>query len=153
VTFDDTVIKSSADKLRRLGDGGVVVGFAGGVADALTLFDRFEEKLRAHPKDVRRAAVELAKDWRLDRALRRLEALLVTATKKGLYLISGSGDVIEPDDGVLAVGSGASYATAAARALLRNCKSMSAAEIVTESLSIASEICVYTNNQIRIIEL
>ncbi|MDP8205962.1 MAG: ATP-dependent protease subunit HslV [Candidatus Electryonea clarkiae] len=153
VTLDDTVIKTSADKLRELGDGKVVVGFAGGAADALTLFDRFEDKLKAYPKDVRRAAVELAKDWRLDRALRRLEALLVAATKKNLFLIGGNGDIIEPDDGVLAVGSGAPYATAAARALIRHCPKMSAGDIVSESLKIASEICIYTNEQIRIIEL
>ncbi|MBZ0263790.1 ATP-dependent protease subunit HslV [bacterium] len=153
VTFDDTVLKGSADKLRTLGDGKVVVGFAGGVADALTLFDRFEEKIKAYPTDVRRAAVELAKDWRMDRALRRLEALLAVASKKSLFLISGQGDVIEPDDDIIAVGSGASYATAAARALMRNNKGMDAEKIVMESLFIASEICVYTNDQIRVISL
>ncbi|MFC2170855.1 ATP-dependent protease subunit HslV [Calditrichota bacterium] len=153
VTFDDTVIKAGADKLRELNEGKVVVGFAGGAADALTLFDRFEEKLRAHPKDLRRAAVELAKDWRLDRALRRLEALLIAITKKELFLIGGNGDVIEPDDGVLAVGSGASFATASARALIRHDKNMTAADIVGESLKIAAEICIYTNDKIRIIEL
>jgi len=153
VTFDDTVMKATADKLRTIDNGRVVVGFAGGVADALTLFDRFEEKLKIHPKDIRRAAVELAKDWRLDRALRRLEALLVVATKRELFLISGQGDVIEPDDGVLAIGSGAPYATSAARALTRHNKGMSADEIVTESLRIASEICVYTNDHIQVIKL
>ncbi len=153
VTFDETIIKASADKLRKLGSGNVVVGFAGSVADALTLFDRFEEKLRAHPQDVRRAAVELAKDWRMERALRRLEALLVAATRKNLFLIGGSGDVIEPDNGILAVGSGAPYATAAARALVSHAKDMSAVEIVAESLKIAADICVYTNNEIRVIEL
>ncbi len=153
VTFDDTIMKSSADKLRELSDLGVAVGFAGSVADALTLFDRFEEKLRSFPKDVRRAAVELAKEWRTDRTLHRLEAMLVAATKKHLFLISGQGDVIEPDDGVLAVGSGANYATSAARALQRHAKEMSAAQIAEESLKIAAEICVYTNDQIRVIEL
>lgn len=153
VSFDDTIIKAGADKLRSLADGKVVVGFAGGVADALTLFDRFEEKLRAHPRDTRRAAVELAKDWRTDRALRRLESLLVVATKKELLLISGQGDVIEPDDGVLSVGSGAPYATSAARALTRHNKQMSAVKVVREALKIASEICVYTNDRFEVIEL
>ncbi len=153
VTFDDTVMKATADKLRTLGDGKVAVGFAGGVADALTLFDRFDEKLRSYPKDIRRAAVELAKDWRTDRALRRLEAMLVVATKRDLFLISGQGDVIEPDDGVLSVGSGSAYATSAARALTRHGKAMDAEAIVTESLRIAAEICVYTNDQIQVIAL
>ncbi len=154
VSFDDTILKATASKLRTLGDGKVAVGFAGGVADALTLFDRFDEKLRAYPKEIRRAAVELAKDWRTDRALRRLEAMLVAATKKELFLISGQGDVIEPDDGVLAVGSGGAYATAAARALIRHGNSkMTAEEIVRESLQIASEICVFTNDQIEVINL
>ncbi|MBS1261196.1 MAG: ATP-dependent protease subunit ClpQ [Calditrichaeota bacterium] len=154
VSFDDTILKASASKLRTLGDGKVAVGFAGGVADALTLFDRFDEKLRAYPRDVRRAAVELAKDWRTDRALRRLEAMLVAATKKELFLLSGQGDVIEPDDGVLAVGSGAPYATAAARALIRHgAGKMDAETVVRESLRIAAEICVYTNEQIEVITL
>jgi ATP-dependent HslUV protease subunit HslV len=153
VSFNDTIMKAGADKLRTLAEGRVVVGFAGGVADALTLFDRFEEKLRAHPRDTRRAAVELAKDWRTDKALRKLESLLVVATRKELLLISGQGDVIEPDDGVLAVGSGASYATAAARALTRNGKPMSAEKLVRESLKIASEICVYTNDRFEVVEL
>ncbi len=153
VSFDDTVLKAKADKLRPLADGRVVVGFAGAVADALTLFDRFEEKLRAHPKDVRRAAVELAKEWRMDRALRRLEAVLVAATKKHLFLISGQGDVIEPDDGVLAVGSGGNYATAAARALVRHAKEMSAEQIVEESLHIAADICVFTNHELQVVTL
>ncbi len=153
VTFDDTIIKGGADKLRELNGGNVVVGFAGGVADALTLFDRFEEKLRAYPKDVRRAAVELAKDWRLDRALRRLEALLIAVTKKELFLISGNGDVIEPDDGLLAIGSGAPYATAAARALVDHAKDLTAVDIVTESLRITSDICIYTNSNLKVIEL
>lgn len=153
VTFDDTVIKSGADKLRIVLEGQVVVGFAGGVADALTLFDRFEEKLREHPRDLQRAAVELAKEWRLDRALRRLEALLVVASKKKLFLISGQGDVIEPDDDILAVGSGSTYAIAAARALKRFAKTLNAGEIVQESLKIASEICIYTNDSIKVIEL
>ncbi len=153
VTFDETVIKGGADKLRELNGGNVVVGFAGGVADALTLFDRFEEKLRAYPKDVRRAAVELAKDWRLDRGLRRLDSLLVAATKKELFLISGQGDVIEPDDGVLAVGSGAPYATAAARALIAHAKDLSADEIVLESLKITADICIYTNSNLKVVAL
>ncbi len=153
VTFDDTVIKSTADKLRSLADGKVIVGFAGGVADALTLFDRFEEKLKEHPRDMRRAAVELAKEWRMDRALRRLEALLVAISKKELFLLSGQGDVIEPDDDIIAIGSGASYATAAARALMRHTKEMDAEKIVTEALNIAAEICVYTNENIRVVTL
>ena len=153
VTIEDTILKSRADKLRSLADRRVVVGFAGGVADALTLFDRFEEKLKAHPKDARRAAVELAKEWRTDRALRRLEALLIAATKKELFLISGDGDVIEPDDGVIAIGSGAAYATAAARALLRFAKQMDAEQIVKESLAITSEICIYTNRENQVVTL
>ncbi len=154
VSFDDTILKASASKLRTLADGKVAVGFAGGVADALTLFDRFDEKLRAYPKDVRRAAVELAKDWRTDRALRRLEAMLIAATKRELFLISGQGDVIEPDDGVLAVGSGGAYATSAARALIRHGNGkMTAERIVQESLTIAAEICVFTNDNIEVISL
>jgi ATP-dependent HslUV protease subunit HslV len=151
VTFDETVMKGTANKLRELADGKVVVGFAGGVADALTLFDRFEEKLKAYPRDLRRPAVELAKDWRLDRALRRLEALLIAVTRKELIMISGQGDVIEADDDILSIGSGAPYATAAARALVRHNKDMSAEEIVRESLQIAAEICVYTNENIQVI--
>lgn len=153
VSFDDTVLKATADKLRLLAGGKVAVGFAGGVADALTLFDRFEEKIKAHPRDVRRAAVELAKDWRTDRALRRLEAMLVAATRKELFLISGQGDVIEPDDAVLSVGSGSGYATSAARALIRHGKDMDSEAIVTESLKIAAEICVFTNDNIQVINL
>jgi ATP-dependent HslUV protease, peptidase subunit HslV len=153
VSFDETIMKGTADKLRTLADGKVVVGFAGGVADALTLFDRFEDKLREYPKDVRRSAVELAKEWRMDRALRRLEALLVVATKKDIFLISGQGDVIEPDDGVLAIGSGSTYATSSARALTRHAKALDAETIVRESLLIASEICVYTNDKLRVITL
>lgn len=151
VTFDDTVIKSGADKLRKIADGKVIVGFAGGVADALTLFDRFEEKLKTYPKEIRRAAVELAKEWRTDRALRRLEALLIAVSRRNLFLISGQGDVIEPDDGVLAIGSGSTYATAAARALIRNGNGdLTAEKIVSESLKIASEICIYTNSNIQV---
>jgi len=150
VSFDDTIMKAGADKLRTLADGKVVVGFAGGVADALTLFDRFEEKLRSYPRDTRRAAVELAKEWRTDRALRRLESLLVVATRKELLLLSGQGDVIEPDDGVLSVGSGSPYATASARALIRHAKGMDAEKIVRESLGIAAEICVFTNDRLHV---
>lgn len=153
VTFDETVMKAGADKLRVMNGGAYIVGFAGGAADALALLDRFEEKLRAHPKDLRRAAVELAKDWRLDRAMSRLEALMVTVSRREMFLVSGQGDVIEPDDGILGIGSGSSYAIAAARAMIRHAKDLDAESIVRESLDIASEICIYTNSSIRVISL
>ncbi len=153
VTFgSNTVIKRNACKVRRLYDGKILVGFAGSVADAFTLFDKFETKLESYNGNVRRAAVELAKEWRTDRVLRRLEALLIAASPEDLMIISGTGEVIEPDDNVAAVGSGSSYAIAAARALVTHTE-LSPAEIVRESLRIASEICVYTNNEITVEEL
>ena len=153
VTFgNNTVIKKNACKVRKLYDGKIIVGFAGSVADAFTLFDKFETKLESYNGNVRRAAVELAKEWRTDRILRKLEALLIAASTDDLMVISGTGEVIEPDDDVASVGSGSSYAIAAARALVGH-TDLSPAEIVTESLKIASDICVYTNNEITIEEL
>jgi ATP-dependent HslUV protease subunit HslV len=152
VTVGDTVMKQTAEKVRRVAKGRAVVGFAGGVADALGLMERLEAKLEAHPGNVRRAAVELARDWRTDRILRRLEAMLLVGDGESLLLVSGNGDVIEPDDGIAAIGSGGSYALAAARSLARH-SSLSAEEIVRESLQIASEICIYTNDSIQVVTL
>lgn len=150
VTLADTVLKGSAVKTRRLQEGQVLAGFAGSVADAMTLFDRFEAKLGEHAT-LKRAAVELAKDWRTDRYLRRLEAMLVCADAEALLLVSGSGEVFEPDDDCIAVGSGGNFAIAAARALLRHGpEKMTAEEIVREALSIAAELCVYTNSNISV---
>ncbi|MBC7173755.1 MAG: ATP-dependent protease subunit HslV [Polyangiaceae bacterium] len=152
VSLGQTVMKSGARKVRRLDEGRVLAGFAGASADAFTLLERFEAKLKDHRHGLARAAVELAKDWRTDRYLRRLEAMLVVMDKKDLLLVSGTGDVIEPDEGVIAIGSGGSYALSAARALFRNTE-LSAPDIARESLRIASEICVYTNDQIIVEEL
>src|SRR5438552_609843 len=152
VTLGDTVMKSNANKVRTLKGGKILAGFAGASADAFTLFEKFEEKLERYPGNMPRAAVELAKDWRSDRVLRRLEALLVVADKDHGYVISGSGELIEPDDGVLAIGSGGNYALAAARALLQQ-STLSPKEIVQRSLEIAAEICVYTNTHITILKL
>ena len=151
VTVGDTVMKATANKVRAIGDGKLLAGFAGSAADALTLFEKFEEKLQRYPGNVPRAAVELAKDWRSDRVLRRLEALLVVADRAHGFVISGTGELIEPDDGILAIGSGGSYALAAARALAAN-TAMSPAEIVRQSLTIAGEICIYTNTNITVLE-
>ncbi len=152
VTIGDTVMKANANKVRTLKGGRILAGFAGAAADAFTLFEKFEEKLERYPGNLPRAAVELAKDWRSDRVLRRLEALLVVADKEHGYVISGSGELIEPDDSVLAIGSGGTYALAAARALLRS-SDLPAQEIVKQSLEIAAEICVFTNAHITILEL
>jgi len=152
VTVGDTVMKANANKVRTLKGGKILAGFAGAAADAFTLFDKFEEKLERYPTNLPRAAVELAKDWRSDRVRRRLEALLVVADKEHGYVISGSGELIEPDDGILAIGSGGSYALAAARALLKDTK-LSPVEIVQKALEIAAEICVYTNTNITVLEL
>ena len=149
VTYGDVVMKHGARKIRVLADGRVVAGFAGAVADALTLIEKFEQQLRSTDENLIRAAVELAKEWRTDRYLRRLEAQLIIADNEHLLVISGEGDVLEPDDGIVAIGSGGSYATAAARALLRNTE-MSAEEIVKASMEITSELCIYTNNHILI---
>ena len=151
VTVGETVMKSKANKVRVIGDGKLLAGFAGSAADALTLFEKFEEKLQRYPGNVPRAAVELAKDWRSDRVLRRLEALLVVASPQHGFVISGNGELIEPDDGILAIGSGGSYALAAARALATNTE-LSAGDIVRKSLEIAGEICVYTNTNITVLE-
>lgn len=153
VSLGQTVIKRGARKVRRLYNDRVLSGFAGSTADALTLFDKFEAKLQEFNGSLRRAAVELAKDWRTDRMLRRLEAMLVVADKESSLLISGSGDVIEPDDGVLAIGSGGNFALAAARALVRNAPDLSARQIAEAAMKTAAEICVYTNEQFVFEEL
>ena len=152
VSLGQTVMKGQARKVRRIAEGKVVAGFAGATADAFTLLDRFEEKLKEHRGSLLRSAVELAKDWRTDRYLRRLEAMLVVMNAESTLLISGTGDVIEPDEGVIAIGSGGSYALAAARALMRN-TDFPAAEIARRSLEIAAEICIYTNNEIIVEEM
>ena len=151
VTQGDTVMKARAQKVRTLAGGRVVAGFAGATADAFTLFDKFEEKLERYSGNLPRAAVELAREWRSDRVLRRLEALLIVADVHNGFLLSGTGDVIEPDDGIVAIGSGGSYALAAARALVANTQ-LAPVEIVRKSLEIAGEICVYTNTNITLLE-
>ena len=149
ITFGESVImKGSARKLRRIYDNQVIVGFAGSVADAITLSEMFEEKLRTHNGQLTRAAVEVAKQWRTDRTLQKLEALLIVMNEEQLLMVSGTGEVIEPDDGVLTIGSGGNYALAAARALVRQDTPLTAAEIAKEALTIASQIDVYTNDQI-----
>lgn len=145
----NTVMKHHANKIKKLYDGNVVVGFAGAVADAFTLFAKFEEKLKQANGNLTKAAVDVAREWRTDRVLRNLEALLLVADREKMFIISGTGEVIEPDDGIAAIGSGGSYAMAAARALARHTQ-MSAAEIVHEALTIAAEICIYTNNEITV---
>ena len=152
VTIGDTVMKGQSVKVRSLKGGKVLAGFAGSVADALTLYEKFEEKLERYPGNLPRASVELAKDWRSDRILRRLDALLVVADREHSFLLSGSGELIEPDDGIVAVGSGGNYALAAARALL-SVPDLSAKEIAQRSLEIAADICVFTNRHITILEL
>ena len=152
VSIGDTVVKGSATKVRALKGGKVLAGFAGSVADALTLYEKFEEKLERYPGNLPRAAVELAKDWRSDRVLRRLEALLTVADREHTFLLSGGGELIEPDDGILGIGSGGNYALAAARALLPD-ERLSAREVVERSLQIAADICVFTNRHITIVEL
>jgi ATP-dependent HslUV protease subunit HslV len=152
VTHGATVLKHDALKIRRLGDGKVLAGFAGGTADAMALLDRFEGFLKKAGGQVPRAAVDLAKEWRTDRLLRRLDSLLLVADKDHTLIISGGGDVLEPDDGVAGIGSGGPFAVAAARAILRHAK-LDAKATVEESLKIASEICVYTNSRIRVEEL
>ena len=151
VSVGDTVMKAQAVKVRALRNGKVLAGFAGAAADAFTLFEKFEEKLERHPGNLPKAAVELAKEWRSDRVLRRLEALLVVCDRDHGFVISGNGELIEPDDGILAIGSGGSYALAAARALLAN-TTLSAPDIARKALMIAGEICVYTNTNLTVIE-
>jgi len=152
VSMGGTILKQKAKKIRRLYKGEVIAGFAGSTSDAFALFSRFENKLEEYRGNLSRAAIELAKDWRLDKALRRLEALLIVADKKSSFLISGTGDVVEPDDGIMAIGSGGPYALAAARALM-NSSDLEAKKIVLEALKISSNICVYTNNQFVVEEL
>ena len=147
VTLGSTIVKDNARKVRRLGGGDVLTGFAGSTADAFSLFEKFEAKLKEHSGQLVRAAVELAKDWRTDRALRRLEALLIVADRQTTLVISGSGDVIEPQEGIAAIGSGGTFALAAARALLRQNSEMNARAIAEASMGIAAEICVYTNGE------
>ena len=152
VTLGNTILKQKASKLRRLFKDKVLAGFSGATADAFTLFERFEAKLEQHQGNLLRAAVELAKDWRTDRMLRRLEALLIVVDKEHSLIVSGTGDVVEPDDGIVAIGSGGSFALAAARALV-NHYDLDVKTVVEESMKIASEICIYTNNNIIIEEL
>ena len=152
VTLGDNIVKQKARKIRRLYEDKILAGFAGATADAFSLFARFEQKLEEYHGNMSRAAVELAKDWRTDRALRHLEALLLVADSKNTYLISGTGDVIEPDDGLVAIGSGGPYALAAARALAKH-TSLSVREIVQEAMQVAGQMCIYTNDQIVIEEL
>jgi ATP-dependent HslUV protease subunit HslV len=152
VTIGATVMKANARKVRKIFDGKILVGFAGATADAFTLFERFEGKIKEYGGDITRAAVELAKDWRTDRILRRLEAMLLVADRKSTFLVSGTGDVIEPEQGAIAIGSGGSFAYAAARAFFDSSQ-LSAREIAEKSLKIASEICIYTNGEIVVEEL
>lgn len=152
VTLENTILKHGARKVRRLYNNEVIVGFAGATADAFTLFDRFDQKLEQYNGNLLRAAVELTKDWRTDRVLRHLEALMIAVNKDNSLIISGNGDVIEADDDVMAIGSGGPFALTAARALLRH-SNLSATEIVREAMKIAAEICIYTNNNITVEEL
>jgi ATP-dependent HslUV protease subunit HslV len=152
VTLGNTVMKQNAKKIRRMYNDSVVAGFAGATADAFTLFEKFEGKLESYRGNITRAAVELAKDWRTDRMLRRLEALLVIADREHTFIISGTGDVIEPEDGIAAIGSGGAFAQAAARALYDNTE-LNAEEIIKKAMKIASDICIYTNDNITIEEL
>lgn len=149
VTLGNTVIKGNAKKVRRIYQNKILAGFAGGTADAFTLFERFEAKLEKHQGHLVRSAVELAKDWRTDKMLRRLEALLAVADETASLIITGNGDVIEPEDNIISIGSGGPFAQSAARALLRKTE-LDAKEIVTEALKIAGEICIYTNNQMTL---
>ncbi len=149
VSLGNTVLKSKAKKVRRMNEDRVIAGFAGSTADAFTLFEKFEAKLKEYSGNLKRAAVELAKDWRTDKILRRLEALLIVADKESLFTISGNGDVIEPDDGITAIGSGGMYALAAARALSKHTK-LNTKQIAEEAMNMAAEICIYTNHNITI---
>lgn len=149
-TLGNTVAKSNVRKVRRMNDGKILAGFAGSTADAFTLLERFEEKLAAYGGNMKRAAIELAKDWRTDRYLRKLEAMLITVNKEEILMISGTGDVIEPDDQVAAIGSGSMYARSAALALKKHAQHLTAEEMVRESLHIAADICIYTNHNLVI---
>lgn len=152
VTLGDTVMKHKARKVRKIYNDKIIVGFAGASADALSLFERFEAKLEKHQGNLTRAVVELAKDWRTDKILRRLEALLLVVDRDNSFLISGTGDVIEPDDGIMAIGSGGAYAQAAAQALLQH-TSLGAGDICREAMKIAASLCIYSNNEITVEEL
>ena len=152
VTFGNTVVKQAARKIRRLYQDRVLAGFAGSAADSFALFSRFEAKLEQYRGNLERSAVELAKDWRIDRALRRLEAMLVVMDQKATYLLSGTGDLIEPDDGIIGIGSGGAFAQAAAKALVRH-STLEARAIAEEAMRIAGEICIYTNSNIYVEEL
>jgi ATP-dependent HslUV protease subunit HslV len=152
VTLGQTVVKHTARKVRRLYHGKVLAGFAGSAADGFALYERFEKKLEEHRGQLERAAVELAKDWRTDRALRRLEAMLLVADAQRMFLLSGTGDLIEPDDGIIGIGSGGAFALAAARALAKH-SSLNARQIVEQSMAIAADICVYTNTSVTLEEL
>jgi ATP-dependent HslUV protease subunit HslV len=152
VTLGNTVVKGGAKKVRTMQSGKILSGFAGSAADAFTLFERFEGKLNEYNGDLSRSAVELAKDWRMDRMLRRLEAMLIVADKTTTFLISGTGDVIQPDEGAIAIGSGGPYAFASAKALMENTE-LSAKDIVEKAMKIAAEICIYTNQNITIEEI
>lgn len=149
VTLGNTVFKSNAKKIRRLGDGNILAGFAGAAADAFSLFDKFENKLDEHGKNMKKSAVELAKDWRTDKVLKNLDAMLIVADEKDLLILSGNGDVLEPTDGIAAIGSGGNYAYAAAKALVEN-TDLEPKEIVEKALNIAGEICIYTNTNISV---
>jgi ATP-dependent HslUV protease subunit HslV len=150
VTFDDTVMKTKAVKIRRLHDGKILAGFAGAVADAMALYELLEKKIEEFAGNLPKAVVELAKDWRTDRTLQRLEAIIAVTDKANIFLVSGNGDVIEPDDGIIAIGSGGAYALAAARALMHANPKMTADKIAVKALEIASEICIYTNSNITV---
>ena len=152
VSFNNTVMKTHAKKVRRMKNKGVLAGFAGSTADAFTLFEKFEGKLEEYSGNLTRASVELAKEWRTDRMLRRLEAMLIVADKEKTFTLTGNGDVVEPDDGITAIGSGGPFALAAARALLNNTK-LSAKEIAVQSMEIAAEICIYTNREFVVEEI
>lgn len=152
VSLGHTVVKSTANKIRKFADGKIIGGFAGSTADAFTLFERLESKLEKHPNQLMRACVELAKDWRTDKFLRRLEAMMIVANKDIILILSGSGDVLEPENGIAAIGSGGNYALAAARALAGNTK-LSAVDIAKASMKIAADICIYTNENVRIEEI
>ena len=152
VTLGQTVVKHQARKVRRLYHDRVLAGFAGTAADGFALFSRFESKLEEHRGNLERAAVELARDWRTDRALRRLEAMMLVADTRAMYLLSGTGDLIEPDDGVMGIGSGGPFAMAAARALVRH-SDLNASDVVRQSMAIAAEICIYSNNHLVLEEL
>ncbi|NOR14919.1 MAG: ATP-dependent protease subunit HslV [Candidatus Aminicenantes bacterium] len=152
VTIGETILKQKANKIRRLFKGKVLAGFAGATSDAFALFSRFEAKLEEYQGNLSRAAIELAKDWRMDRSLRRLEALLIVTDKDNSFLISGTGDVVEPDDGIITIGSGGSFALAAARALILHTR-LTAKDVALEAMKISADICIYTNQQITVEEL